>query len=293
MRRTRRYADWRPVATRRMPARLVGALVGAFVFVIGSILLRKPSYPIMMGTTALAAFVSNRVAARRLDALRDEEEDRQFAATLQLKRATAYGHDEGLVSFEDGYLIYMGRRCAFSLGGRDVHVTQTDLTALKFEFRGPGGKHAAHLQLRRNDDFHKAVIAWRSARKSSPESVLPPSLPDPALPRALTVFMNALPLLVLSATFLAIPSKDQIDRLLLPAIPILLLTIALSFAFVQTLELDRLARGEPRVRSPLSRLRRARRRKVAAKKHQVPATLPTLPAQETADAPTAEVRTRG
>ena len=272
MRAPRRYSDWRPVAQRRIPARWIGTAVGSLAFVALATWLHHPDQLAYYAAIAAGGFATNRIAARRLKDVRDEGEDRQFAATLRLSRGTSYGHDEGLVAFEDGYLVFMGRRCAFSLGARDVRVTQMSLTEAKFEFRGPHGKHAAHLQWRRNRDLSQAVLGWRAARRRSRESVLPPVLPEPSFPRALIVSMNALPLLALGVAFLALRSAGLTER----GIPFIgaavTLAVAVGLATVQTIELGRLSKGEPRVSLPPLRFRRLRRQRALA-----PGTHPTPP----------------
>ena len=255
----RRYAEWRSVATARLPARWIGLAAGCVLFAVGSVALRHPKQIVYMGAVALAAFVSNRVAARRLEALRDEGEDHQFGATLRLMRGTAYGHDEGLLLFEDGYLVYMGRRCAFSLGGRDVKLTKLAENECEFVFRGPEGRHIAHLQWTKNEWAFEAITAWQKARRRSGESVLPPVTPGPSYTRAVVVLVNALPGIALLVAAASSRSNGRFDRWIDGvAIPILSVWIVGS-AFSQAQELKRLSVGEPTRRNIAAHLRRLRR----------------------------------
>ena len=259
----RRYADWRPVPQRRLPARWIGTAAGAVAFVGIVALWGKPNLPIYMGSVALAALVSNRIAAHRLAALRDEAEDRQFAATLRLACGGAYGHDEGLVAFEDGFLVFMGRRCAFSLGARDVRVGKVAGTELEFEFRGPGGHHEAQLEFRRSARLWSALLDWRKASRRSPERVLPPARPDPGLPRTAFLLADAIPWIAFAVGLVAVTPSGNLDRLLYPVAPLAILAGAALRAAAQAANLARLERGErPRLASDAiaRRLRRRFRR---------------------------------
>ena len=256
---TRRYADWRPVATARMPARWIGLFSGSLAFVALSLLMRNPQHLTYMASVALAAFVSNRVAARRLAVLRDEGEDRQFAATLRLTRGTAYGYDEGLLAFEDGYLVYMGRRCAFSLGARDVSVKKMAENECEFTFRGRKGDHTAHLQWQKNEDVLESIVRWRKAERRSCESVLPPAVPDSSYSRAVILFVSALPWLVFAVACLLTRWNGPSERLI--SFGVSSLALVATFVFVRSVarELRRIELGERRAKSLVARIRKRQR----------------------------------
>lgn len=250
----RRDAEWRPVATARVPAHCLGLLAGSAAGLAGCLLVHDANYGVYAGAAALGAFVSNRIAARRLARLRDEGGGHQFAATLRLSREGVYGHDEGLVAFEDGYLVYMGRRCAFSLGAADVNEVKIEGGKLEFAFPGPAGRHKVELHTPRHRPFLAAAARWKGQAARSDTPVLPPARPDPNLPVPLVVGAETLPLLAVALAAWATAPGGALGLVILLALAVLIpLYAAHQFA-----ALRRLARGEP-PRPPL--LGRGRRRR--------------------------------
>lgn len=250
----RRDTEWRPVATARVPAHWLGLLAASATGLPLILLIHKFGYPIYIGAAALGVFVTNRVAARRLAHLRDEGDDRQFAATLRLRRGCAYGHDEGLVAFEDGYLVFMGRRCAFSLGAADVSAVTTEPGKLKFAFPGPAGEYTAEITTTRSEGFGKAMARWKADAARSASPVLPPVHPDPNLPLPLVVAAETLPVAAVAVAAYATMPPGFFERLFVLALAVFVPLYAVRLFVV----LRRIDREEPRPPSPLARLRRRR-----------------------------------
>lgn len=125
----------------------------------------------------------------------------QFPATAVLRREVAYGAEEGLLSFVDGWLVFSGRSLGFSVRRRDVELDMDD-GGTSFTFAGPHGDHRATLMpLANKRAVQEAWAAWKRA-EGEPVGIplYPPVLPSPirhttSIWRFYVVFMGALGLL--------------------------------------------------------------------------------------------------
>ncbi|GEM_PF-2701911 len=241
----RRYAEWRSVAVRRIPAQWIGLAAGVGLSLALSLLIHRIDYGIVMGGLAIAGFVSNRLVARQMAGLRDEGDDQQFGATLVLSREAAYGFDEGLVSFEEGWVVFTGRRCTFSVGAGDVRVIKRGKSELQFGFEGPGGDHKARFALTSSETFAQASLEWIHAARRSEGAVFPPTRPAPSAPSAGAALVGGatiVGLVVLTAAFL---QGDPFDRLSAFGGAFVVFGFALAYAYDLRKVLGRIERGEP------------------------------------------------
>ncbi len=174
----RRYAEWRPVAVQWVPVEWWGAAAGLLTAIFSLAVLRHVSFLTYFGAGVVAYWTNRHLVERRMRGLRDDAEGGQFAAVLRLSRETAYGFDEGLVSFVDGWLVYTGRRCAFSVRREDALWLKADDKRYGFAFEGPAGKHLATLTVTEGGRFGKAYWDWSRAENVEGGPVLPPSVPN-------------------------------------------------------------------------------------------------------------------
>lgn len=80
------------------------------------------------------------VIRRRVGPMRDlPAASPQYSARISLSRGTIYGTDEGLVSFVDGWLLFVGAGCTFSFRACDVLVSPAES---KLTFAAPSQTHA-------------------------------------------------------------------------------------------------------------------------------------------------------
>ncbi len=104
----------------------------------------------------------------------------QFRVVASLRREVAYGAEEGLLSFVDGWLVFSGRSLSFSVRTGDV-VLDIDDGGTTFAFAGPHGPHRAVLMpLGNTKEMREAWAAWKRAG-GEPDGVplYPPVLPSP------------------------------------------------------------------------------------------------------------------
>lgn len=241
----RRYAEWRPVAVRRWATEWAGMGAGLVTGLAMTLLLRTINYGSVMAALFVARITSGFLVDRQMRELRDEAEGGQFAATLKLGREAVYGFDEGLVAFADGWLVFSGRRCDFSLRSGDVSVKATDSRNLAFAFDGPEGEHRASLLFRGDRRLHNVVLNWMGNHKVAGKPVFPPVVPNPPAYAAVQATGFAV---LISLAFVAIWAHFDLRGLTWPlkllfgaALP----ALALYFWHVPR-ALRRLARGEPR-----------------------------------------------
>lgn len=83
-----------------------------------------------------------------------------------------------MLVFEDGWLVFQGRRCSFSLGSGDVVFTKIEKGEMSFQFAALGENHEVRFQTQASLDFKTAAETWkREASKLSGE-VFPPLVPN-------------------------------------------------------------------------------------------------------------------
>jgi hypothetical protein len=173
-----RYAEWKPVAIRRWATAWAGIFVGTVFFVAVSVLWR-PSQIAFFLSALVARYVTATLVDRQLASLRDDATGAQFAVTLRLAREVTYGFDEGLLAFEDGWLVYSGRRCAFSLPASAVKPRVSDKSNLSFGFGPPGDERTAFFTSQSSEKFKRSASDWRNAERVPAEAiVLPPEVPN-------------------------------------------------------------------------------------------------------------------
>ena len=174
-----RYAEWKPVAIRRWPTAWAGFLVGVLTFIVGMSLLPNASLGLFMISALVSRYVAAWLANKRMASLRDDLEGGQFVVTIRLMREVTYGYDEGLLAFEDGWLVYSGRRCAFSLPASAIRLRLTDKSNLSFGFGPREDERTAFITTKSSERFLSEALIWRNAQVGSTGTVaLPPSLPN-------------------------------------------------------------------------------------------------------------------
>ncbi len=241
----RRYAEWRLLPERGVPALWVGAGAGLAVCALLFAASRQFNYGFVFLAGFVSKLVSSWVVSRRMEALRDDPRGGQFAAGLLLSREAPYGIDEGLVAFEDGWLVFTGRRCTFSVGRADVEGVKFERSRLEFSFAGPGGTFSAQLDFRSADDLKTAVQEWRREGRRSEGTMLPPVVPnEPARRtiRAIPQVAFAVLLLALVALWIWGVGEGAIAGLILGGTCLL---IGLLYTHDATAALRRIERGEP------------------------------------------------
>jgi len=171
-----RYAGWRPMPTRRWVAQWFGFGAGAVTFGVVTLLMGSPNYAVIMVSGFAASYLSGVARERQTAGLRDDPEGGQFAVSLVVSREVTYGYDEGLVSFEEGWLIYSGRRCVFSFPVSAVRDIGIDKKSLTFSFGPDDDQRTATLSIASNVRFLTAAKAWQSAQETDAQSVVLPPL---------------------------------------------------------------------------------------------------------------------
>lgn len=177
-----RYADWRPSRVRRWNARWVG--IGVAIVVVGLLwaFLPKANGAAFMIAILISQFVSARLLNWQMRRHRDDPEGGQFAAQLRVSREVTYGYDEGLISFVDGWLVYTGLRCTFSLPASAVNVGLTDLSRIFFHFGPDDDLRGASLAVFPSKEFSKSALEWRMTEDLAANSVvLPPIVTEPSV----------------------------------------------------------------------------------------------------------------
>lgn len=168
----------------------------------------------------------------------------QYAVRIALSQSVAYGSDEGLASFVDGWLVFQGQGCAFSFQASDVKPAGSDAI---LTFDGPCRPHRLAFE-HTEKGFKKGWEAWRLRS-------------NPPLGDATTVFPPVLPLSrrkswnhPLTAVLLGIVLAGMVVWGLAAwpfiLLACLLVTVANSFGRRSSrLALDRIAQGKPPRRS--------------------------------------------
>jgi hypothetical protein len=172
-----RYAEWRQVAVRRIPAQWIGFGIGFLVAAVPLMTLQKGGYVWVLIGTYLTHQVTNFISKRRTEQLRDDPEGGDFAVSLSLRREVGYGHDEGLVTFAEGWLVYSGRQCSFSVRHEDVTGVIIDSKRYGFLFRGPAGRSSASLYVSEPGRFGKLFRSWAEASDVQGKPIYPPVVP--------------------------------------------------------------------------------------------------------------------
>ena len=155
----------------------LGFVAGTLVFAVSWLIFRKPNFAIITFCATFGRYVTVRLVDRRMAALRDDPEGGQFAVSLKLERDVCYGFDEGLLSFENGWLVYHGHRCVFSLPASVVDRKMVDKNTLSFAFGPDGDQRKAYLMAVSSEEFMKAGLRWKNAECEPGMVILPPSTP--------------------------------------------------------------------------------------------------------------------
>ncbi|RYG25331.1 hypothetical protein EON82_07570 [bacterium] len=241
-----RYAEWRPVAIRRWATSWVGFLSGASLFILLWVLSRSFNYGFFILCAALGRYVTARLVAHQLQELRDDPDGGQYASALRVSREVTYGFDEGLLAFENGWLVYSGRRCAFSLPASAVRVRTIDKTTVAFAFGPPEDERTVHLTTASNERLQQEAAAWRDAESVEGEAVvLPPLRPDEtgfAAVKSIAGFA-AMAVLILALCLIFFPGQKTQLALLTLAVSIPAVGI---YAVEAQRALRRVANGLPR-----------------------------------------------
>lgn len=190
----RRYADWKPSPEFQIPAAVLGATAGISAAVLLSVLLSLVSdwvksrwgfgisgmvSPVALPVCAAVGHrVMRRINERRAASLRDAPDDGQFAVNATFRREVRYGFDEGLIAFVDGWLIYTGRNCSFSLRKQDVIKFATPDQQVIIDFLGPHHRHVIEFRGADTKAFAKAMREWRHGPVAEGEPIYPPVVAD-------------------------------------------------------------------------------------------------------------------
>jgi len=174
-----RSAEWRAYSDRRWPTQWVGFVAGTLAFAVSWLFFHKPNFSMMTFCATFGRYVTVRLVDRRMAALRDDPQGGQFAVSLKLEREVCYGFDEGLLSFEEGWLVYHGHRCVFSLPASAVDGRAfIDKNTLSFSFGPDDDPRRAYLMAVSSEKFKEAGLRWKSAECEPGTVILPPSTPS-------------------------------------------------------------------------------------------------------------------
>ena len=177
----RRYAKWNPrfrgaptpVGTYYFVTAILVFVAAGLRFLVdfGSLLF------IPLNFAGLFLSLYNPIVRRRVEALRDvPAASPQYSVRISLARGTVYGTDEGLVSFVDGWLLFVGAGCAFSFRACDALASPSERT---ISFSAPSQTHRL-LFLYEEKGFEEAWDRWREETPPAQGiAVLPPVLPLP------------------------------------------------------------------------------------------------------------------
>ncbi len=179
----RRYAEWRSVAERHVPVAWLASAGGIMVCVPFLFIPHMPGSVLPVLGVGVARWISSKVISRRMQVLRDDADGGQFAASLKLSREVAYAYDEGLVSFEDGWLIFTGRRCTFSIGAADVFGRKWKGSDYYFRFPANDGELKVRMIGFPDTQFRLGILRWEYDARTSESPVYPPRLPQEYLRR--------------------------------------------------------------------------------------------------------------
>lgn len=209
----RRYASWKPVAVRRWATEWVGiAAAIATTFIL--LLTAKVNYITFISGGLVYRLVTGFLVERQMIGLRDGADNDQLAVTLRLSRETVYAFDEGLIAFHEGWLVFSGRRCSFSLRPADLIESGINRNGGWLTFRGPAGRHVALFTVREIGAFQREWAAWRKADPPEGEAVLPPSVTNADSRWLPMLWTGTAGLVFLGAIVLGLVKNTALDFLL-------------------------------------------------------------------------------
>lgn len=205
-----KYAVWRVYADRQIPIYWIGFGTGLAAIAMGCLAIGRIEYFIFMGGTALGHFVNGQLVSRKMSALRDDPEGGQFAVSLRLSRGQTvnYGFDEGLLSFEDGWLVFQGRRCVFSVSAKDVALRSLSKNAFDVTFGPDDQVRQAHFTVFGKPKLIETVTAWTGGPIPEGQGVLPPQTASDSAIKALFPLAAIVGLLIVAAIWLLMPTHQ-------------------------------------------------------------------------------------
>jgi hypothetical protein len=249
----RRYAEWRLVAIRRVPAQWIGFGIGFLVAAPCLLFLRRGGYIWALLGAFIANWTTGRISQRRTETLRDDPEGDDFGVSLSLRREVLYGNDEGLLSFADGWMIYTGRQCAFSVRRSDVLGVIADSKRHGFQFRGPAGRCTVYFVASENGRLGGAFKAWSEATDVPGTPIFPPVVPNE---EAKLLFRWWPVFGILGATFMMLYAgrqKHLYEQWFIGAMGLIATAGVFYYGHLGRQALERIARGLPFLKSRLSK----------------------------------------
>ena len=193
--------------------------------------------------------VLTRLSQRRTASLRDVPDEDQFAVSLQIKREVTYAHDEGLLTIADGWLVYEGRHCAFSLRSCDVLSVFSWDPYVRLDFIGPHNRQTLTFRGSDRERLASMLKEWKDGPIAAGEPIFPPVTPDASAFTLARLSIGVGTFLLLGALF-ALTNSTR-DRMAVAFLASCLAGALLIYGEGIRQALHRIESGAPFKKSPL------------------------------------------